>query len=423
MQILTLFIQSLVALGFLARAVGKFRNVTRVKAEFKGLGRGKARRWSMGTAELLGGLAMAAAMAQPFLAFFVSVFLGLLSAGSLLSRRVAGYKQGSLMLPLLLAGSLVVAVLQPLGLKVLLLPKPVDLPVEAVSVARVLKTYAEGLWLESVAVAPDGTVYLSGNQGEDYNTGDKSQARAQVIARHPDGTERVVFELPRGATAGVIAFDARGQMFMTGQGARRGIWRFSADHKADFFATLPEGSWPNGLTVGPDGQLYVADSALGTIWRVDPNTGVTHRAIQSDSLRARPLIALAPGANGLHFYGRDLYVTVSDSAQVLKFPLNADGTFGAPHVFAEGIPGDDFAIDSDGTLYITTHPFNTIVRVTQDGKRAIVATAAQGILGATDAKFGTSADDRDTLYVATDGGAFSGDAKAKGTLVALRIKR
>jgi sugar lactone lactonase YvrE len=210
---------------------------------------------------------------------------------------------------------------------------------------------------------------------------------------------------------------------MTGQGARLGVWRLGADGQGELFARLPKGAWPNGLTVGPDGQLYVADAAMGVIWRVDPTSGAVSQAVVSDALRARAFIALAPGANGLHFFGRDLYVTVSDAAKVLKFKLAQDGQFGSPSVFADGIPGDDFAIDDEGTLYITTHPFNTIVRVTQAGQRSIVADASHGVTGATDAAFGVLPGDRDTLYVATDGGAFSGDAKARGTLVALQVRR
>jgi sugar lactone lactonase YvrE len=289
--------------------------------------------------------------------------------------------------------------------------------------ARTVKTYGDGEWLESVKVGPDGTVYLTSNLGENYATGDKSQVRAQVIARAPDGTERVFFELPPGATAGVIAFDAQGGMYMTGHGARLGVWRLGADGKGELFAQLPKDAWPNGITIGPDDQLYVADSAMGVIWRVDPKSGSVSRAIESDALRARDFIALAPGANGLHFFGRDLYVTVSDSAQILKTILGQDSRFGPLSVFAEGIPGDDFAIDEQGTLYITTHPFNTVVRVTQSGERSIVADATQGVTGATDAAFGVLPGDRDTLYVATDGGAFSGDVKARGTLVALKVRR
>lgn len=422
MNMFTLLIQSLVGLGFIARAATKFIGTEKVRAQFTALRLGRPVRFTLGGLELLGGLAMLAAITQPFLVFFVAVFLALLSAGTLLLQVLRKHTHGTAMVAILLLGAVIAAALQPLGLRVLALPTADVLPLTPAASAHTVKTYAEGQWLESVKVGPDGTIYLAANTGENYATGDKSHARAQVIARAPGGSERVFFELPRGSTAGVIAFDAQGHMFMTGQGANLGVWRFGPDGQAEFFAKLPKGAWPNGITAGPDNQLYVADAALGIVWRVDPITGAAERAIESDALRARRFIALAPGANGLHFFGRDLYVTVSDAAQVLKFTLGQDGKLSQPSVFAEGIPGDDFAIDGQGTLYITTHPFNTIVRVTQSGERTIVANAAQGVTGATDVAFGVLPGDRDTLYVATDGGAFSGDSTARGTLVALKVR-
>lgn len=422
MNMLTLLMQAIVGLGFIAQAAAKFVGTGQVRARFAALRLGRPVRWGFGGLELLGGLAMLAAIAQPFLVFFVAVFLVLVSTGMLLLQVLRKHTQGTAVVAILLIGAVAAAALQPLGLRVLALPKAEALPIEPVASARTVKTYAEGQWFESVAVGPEGTVYLTANSGENYATGDKSRARAQVIARAPDGTERVFFDLPQGSTAGVIAFDAQARMFMTGQGANLGVWRLKPDGHGELFAKLPAGAWPNGITAGPDGQLYVADAALGVVWRVDPVTGTAERAVDTDALRARRFIALAPGANGLHFFGRDLYVTVSDAARVLKFTLGSDGRFGKPRVFAEGIPGDDFAIDDHGTLYITTHPFNTIVRVTQSGERTIIANSAQGITGATDAAFGVLTGDRDTLYVATDGGAFSGDSKARGTLVALKVK-
>ncbi|WP_425259157.1 SMP-30/gluconolactonase/LRE family protein [Rubrivivax sp. RP6-9] len=423
MNPLALLIQLLVGLSFIARAAAKLFGTEKSRAEVAALRLGRGTRWTLGGLELLGGLAMLASMAQPFLVFFAAVFLVLVGSATALLHAVRKRTQGLAMTALLLAGAVVAALLQPLGLRVLALPEAEALPLAPVASARTVKSYGEGQWLESVQVGPDGTVYLTSNLGENYATGDKRQVRAQVIARAPDGTERVFFELPQGATAGVIAFDAQGGMYMTGQGARLGVWRLGADGKGALFAQLPTGAWPNGITVGPDQQLYVADAAMGVIWRVDPKSGAVSRAIESDALRARVFVALAPGANGLHFFGRDLYVTVSDSAQVLKTTLGQDGRFGPFGVFASGIPGDDFAIDEQGTLYITTHPFNTIVRVTQAGERSIVANATQGVTGATDAAFGVLPGDRDTLYVATDGGAFSGDMKARGSLVALKVRR
>ena len=421
MNMLSVVIQSLVGLSFIARAASKFIGAKSALAPFAEQRLGRPLRWTLGGLELVGGVAMLAAIAQPFLVFFAAVFLVVLSAGTLLLQAYRKHTQGSPMTALMLAGAVSAAALQPLGLKVLALPNAATLRLEPVSSARAVKAYGEAQWFESVKLGPDGTVYLTANQGEDYAAGDKSQAHAEVIARNPSGGERVFFELPQRPTAGVIVFDSDGRMFMTGQGGHLGVWRFTPDGKGELFAKLPHGAWPNGITVGPDKQLYVADAALGIVWRMDPTSGDATRAIESDALRPRRFIALAPGANGLHFLGRDLYITVSDAARVLKVTLAQDGQFGPPTMFAEGIPGDDFAIDDQGTPYSTTHPFNTIVRVTQSGQRTIIANATQGIVGATDVDFGVLPGDRDTLYVATDGGAFSGNRTARGTLVALKV--
>lgn len=411
----------IVGLAFAARGAGALFGSVRARRRADALRLGRPARWTLGALELLGGVAMLLAIAQPFLVFFAGAMLVVLSVATLSLHAVRGAMAGTRTAAGLLAATVIAAALQPLGLRVLLLPKAESLPRMPVSSAHLIKTFGEGVWLESVKAAPDGTLYLTANQGEDYATGDKSRVQARVLARAPDGHERVVFELPKGATAGVICIAADGTLYLTGQGARLGVWRLTPEGRGELFAELPSGAWPNGIAEGPDHQLYVADSALGVIWRVDPATGAVSRAIDSKLLQRRRYVALAPGANGVHFFGRDLYVTVSDAARIVRFELRADGHFGAPSVFAEGIPGDDFAIDGHGALYVTTHPFNTIVRISQDGQRTIIADAGHGIVGATDAVFGTGADHRDTLYVATDGGAFSGDAKARGTLVALTV--
>ena len=78
-----------------------------------------------------------------------------------------------------------------------------------------------------------------------------------------------------------------------------------------------------------------------------------------------------------------------------------------------------FAIGRDASLFITTHPYNTLVKVTPEGTRTIIADVKDAISGATDAVFGRGSKDKDTLYVVTDGGAFTGGTKTRGALIAL----
>lgn len=380
-------------------------------------------RWITGVLVALGATALFAAIWIPFFTFFAASALFVLVGAGLTTMLLQGRRRdGASWLALLLIGIVTVGALQPLGLKVLALPKADALRSAPVSSAKVLKTYGPGMWFEGVSAGPDGTLYLAQNTGENYATGDKSQVHASVIARAPDGSERVFFKLPQGSTAGVMVIATDGTLYMAGTGANLGLWRITPNGTGRLFAKLPRGAWPNGVALGPDGNAYVADSALGTIWRIDTRTGAVAKAYEGNDLRARRYIALPPGANGLHFFGHDLYVTVSDAGTMLKFRMGEDGRFRAPTVAARGIPADDFAIDSHGALYVTTHIYNHLVKVDPDGRRTIIADAHQGVIGATDCVFGTGPNDRNTLYVVTDGGALAtGDAASRGTLVALSI--
>ena len=413
---LSTLLQALVALASaalgLAALTGRPLVTRRTKAP-------RPLRWIWGGLVTLGALALAAGIHVPFFTFFAASLLALLLLGALAASPGAAPSLGALLL-----GIVAVGALQPLGLKVLALPKADALPEALVSDAHIVKTYGPGMWFEGIGAGPDGTLYLAENRGENYATGDKHQVEGQVIARRPDGQERVFFAAPKGSTVGVFAFGPDGTMYLAGTGGNLGLWRIDPNGQGRLFAPMPRGAWPNGVTMGPDGQLYVADSSLGVIWRVAPQTGALSKAYEGDVLRARRYLALPPGANGLHFFGRELFVTVSDSGKLLKFQLGEDGRLGEPAVAASGIPADDFTIDRQGSVYLTTHIYNTLVRVDPDGRRTVIATAAQGIVGATACVFGTGAKDQGTLYAVTDGGALaSGDAQARGTLVSVKVGR
>lgn len=379
----------------------------------------RSTRWLLTAATAIPGVAMLTAALVPFLVFFAALMSILSTIALQWVGRATTSRTGWLLSAGIIAASLAAAGLQPLGLKVLLLPKADRLPVERAP-AQVVKIYDEGVWFEGVAAGSDGTLYLAANR--DLNFSDSKyyrNAEGEVIARTSDGMERILFRTPKGTTAGVIAVGDDGTLFMTSNGDEPGIWRIRNNGSADKMTSLPRGAWPNGLDFGPDGKLYSPDSNLARVWRIDPANGAATIALSDNRLAARRFISLAPGANGLHFSGRNMIVTVSDSTEVLSYAMDGSGRFGAATLLAKGIPGDDFAIGHDGSLFITTHPYNTLVRVEPSGRRTIIGEASQNIIGATDAVFGRSANDRNLLYVVTDGGAFTGGARTRGALIAV----
>ena len=420
MTLVLLTLQALLGCTFLVLAGWTFRSPAGRPWLGAVLPAGRWPRLGMAVACLLAGLAVFAGLAVPFLAFF-SACLVLLLAVAMAAFALRSHQAGRWRLPALLAsGAVALAALQPLGLKVLALPQAARLPVASASV-EVIKTYPEGFWLEGIATDAQGMIYLSANRDLDFARADYfHRARGELLVRRPDGTESRLFATPVGMTAGVPVVADDGTVYLTSHGERSGVWRIARGQQPRLLAHLPRGAWPNGLCLGPDGQLYSADSALGVIWRIAPTTGAYSAAIADARLEARRFIALAPGANGLEFRGRELVVTVSDRTTVLGYTLRADGSFAPARRIATGIPGDDFAIGDDGALFITTHPYDTLVRVSATGERSVLAGAGQGIVGPTDAAFGRGPADAATLYVVTDGGAFTGGPATRGRLVAVR---
>lgn len=419
MKVIIISFQLLVGLSsLLAATVASFRPKP-LESLATLFSRSGLKRIAQATGHWIAFIAIIAGIAVPFLSFFAACIAFVASIPLVLNAvhvKVARAWVLALLLPIT---SVLMAIIQPLGLKVMALPKADVLSFKPVP-WRVIRTYDEGLWFEGIAAGEDGTLYLSGNRGIDFSRGDYYHAaHGELIARRSDGNEHLLFKTPKGLTAGVPVVAPDNSVYLTSHGASSCVWHIEASGNAIKLAQFPNGAWPNGIDFGPDGMLYSPDSNLGLIWRVDPKSGKVDVVLRDPALQARPFISLAPGANGLHFKGREMLVTVSDQVTVLRYLMDDHSNFGPVSVIASGIPGDDFAIGQDSSLFITTHPYNTLVRISPDGNRSVIAKQEQHIVGATDAVFGKTAQDRNTLYVVTDGGTFTGGPKTRGELVAL----
>ena len=116
---------------------------------------------------------------------------------------------------------------------------------------------------------------------------------------------------------------------------------------------------PNGLSTGPDGELYIVNGPLGSNLpdpkivqlRLDP-TNPMHVQKQTDWLTTGPLTF----PNGIQRRGRTLYFTVSETLNVTfgavhSVEILADGSAGAPHeVGSFDAIADDFGLAGDGFL-------------------------------------------------------------------------
>lgn len=225
---------------------------------------------------------------------------------------------------------------------------------QAQPVPEPLARFAAGTFLENLIVRPDGAVLFT------------SYFARRIERWSPQGAgvhaETPLFPVSLGLLPdGSLAVAGHGAPFVQGPAALRGtnaLLVLGPDGALRRHLALPDAVFLNGLLVLPSGRLLVADSALGRIWEVAPETGGARPWIVHDSLApsaGRPGI---PGANGIKPLpdGRALLVSNSASGMLLRLGLDAAGApAGAPEPVAR-FPGiDDFCVLPDGTVWAATH--------------------------------------------------------------------
>jgi sugar lactone lactonase YvrE len=244
---------------------------------------------------------------------------------------------------------------------------------------------------EGLAVARDGTVYVS------------LALTREIRAVAPDGAQRRVAVLGDTGALGPLALDRNGDLYAalgSGDAATHGIWRVTPAGRADRVAALPVEGQGNGIAFDARGDLYVADSTLGVI-HVLPRGSTTARIwAEGPALAPAPVLGFDFGVNGLQEFRGALYASNTGQGTILRIPIDRrTGRAGAPQVIARDLVADDLALDVRGRVYVTTDPFDTVVRVDRDGSQHVLLDAADGLDGPTAAKFGVRGADRSTLYV------------------------
>jgi sugar lactone lactonase YvrE len=250
---------------------------------------------------------------------------------------------------------------------------------------------------ENLALARNGTIYVS-------------LAFASEIRRiGPDGSRTSLTIPTRGGITVGVAIDRHhdGDLDVavrSADPATAGICRVSADTFADptRIAALPTNSFPNGIAFDAAGNLYVADSNLGIIWRIP--RGSSQASVWSESPLLAPTGAsfmnfTLPGANGIKVRGSLVYVSNTATENILTIPILSDRSAGTIGVRFTGIQADDFAFAANGDLYVTENPLSKLVRVTPGGEIVTLATQADGLDNPSAVAFDPRPRRRTNLYV------------------------
>jgi formylglycine-generating enzyme required for sulfatase activity len=172
---------------------------------------------------------------------------------------------------------------------------------------------------------------------------------------------------------------------------------------ADGPAAIAHFSFPNGVALGPDGSVFVADGGNSTIRKITPDGVVSTVAGQhgikgsmdgaGSSARFIEPYAISAGTNG--------FIYVADSANNTIRVINPNGvvsTLAGQSGVAGSVDGvttnaqfnwpSGIAVDGEGNLYVADTGNNTIRKITSAG----VVTTIGGVAGKSGSKDGTGSD-------------------------------
>jgi gluconolactonase len=256
--------------------------------------------------------------------------------------------------------------------------------------APVASVFASGLdHPEGLAVAPDGTIWAGGEEGQIY-----------IVTADGKVTEHA----RTGGFSGGLAFDRDGSCFVCNPPGR--IVRVEQDGRWETFAEAVDGvalRVPNFPVFGPDGSLFVSDSgswevADGVIYRLRPDGS-------GELFHAGPFHY----TNGLAIdaAGEYLYVVETGRHSVVRLRI-AEGRTGIPEPVCrpgslEWVP-DGLALDAAGALYVTMYASDRIYRIEPGGEPEVLVEDVLGMAlnRPTNCAFGGP--DLDRLFVANLGG-------------------
>jgi sugar lactone lactonase YvrE len=258
---------------------------------------------------------------------------------------------------------------------------------------------------EGVAMDSAGNIYAS--LGVPFWMGGDAGEIRKISS---DGTETALVTIDGPPAAG-LAIDSAGTLFYaypTGD-ERTGVFRVNGDGTTERLPGTENIVLPNGLAFDAQGNLYVTDTILGTVWRIPPDgTGEAEAWFQHEWLQGCEDDPM--GANGIAFWQDSFYVASTVKGLLVRVPIMEDGSAGEPELvagtadcdaeFDELDSMDGIAVAEDGSVYALLVIQNKAVRIDpSDGSSTVLLTDADGLWNPASIIFGTGESDRESVFI------------------------
>ena len=256
---------------------------------------------------------------------------------------------------------------------------------------EIISQFPQPAFIENIAGDDEGNLYVTSvDEGRVYKIAPQ---------RPPEQYAQI-----SGRLAGICR--VLGQTFLCGGWSGDGmpaIFLLGPDCRLKMLIKLPTAQFLNGIALLEENVFLICDAYKGVIWKYDLLSN------QADIWLGHHLLSRMnpdnpmPAANGIKIFGDRVFVSNTARQLLLSIPLIGNEP-GEPDVFLDDLNLDDFAIDGTGTIYATTHIYNSVIEITAGKQVVIIAEADQGLAGSTSAMLGRTGKDDHCLYVTTNGG-------------------
>ena len=250
---------------------------------------------------------------------------------------------------------------------------------EASHTPEVVGTIPSPAFTENISEDADGSIYVTG------------MFERNLWKISPDGTvEKLAFVEPYASIVGVAAVE---------EGIVVGAFRreFRTPNGYDFSDAGPEvvlldkttgeiiaaapgenGQLFNGMVADERGNVLVVDSLGASVWQFDPKEHTLTLWLRDDELVSSE--PSARSANGVKVSGDYVYISNSEKHAIYRVGIDANGDRQGPlTLFATDLPHvDDFAIASDGTIFLPPEGHGPLYRVPPGGAAVIHAIGPSG---------------------------------------------
>lgn len=258
------------------------------------------------------------------------------------------------------------------------------------AVSNVVKEFNRFDFFESIVSAPDGTLYTT-----HLLNGIIYQLKKDRLSKLVDID---------GKLAGLELLDDE-NLLVTGSNSKNEavVLRVNVNTGvAITIATIPEAKLLNGITKIDANLFLIADSFKGVIWKLDVRDGAVSIWLDHDVLASPSVETQSPGVNGIKIYNNAAYISNTGKKILAKIPFTENGSAGIPEVVQENVFIDDFTIDEAGNIFGATHIYDSVIKITPQGKVTIIAQVDQGVSGSTCVTMQNGS--QNTLLVSTNGG-------------------